>query len=396
MHPVRNKHIIVGITGSIAAYKSFALMSFLMRAGAEVEVIMTPAAKHFITPLSVSAITRRKVHMDMFDTPREWEITHISLAKKADAVLIAPASAHTISCLAMGLAPNLLTSVCLATASPIIVAPAMNTGMYHNSAIQKNLRTIRERGIAVVCPGKGHLACGEEGEGRLADTEVILRTLADNITLSRELNGKTVLVSAGPTRENIDSVRYIANASSGIMGHALAEAARKKGARVVLLSSVLENPSHPEITRIPFNSVKDLKQALEGCLGTAHAYIAAAAVGDFTCEKPAFSKLSRSRNITIALKRTEDILLYCSGRFPSVLCAGFSLSDRMDISLARKKLAAKKCAIMIANQKRSIGSDRTRFAIICRNQKPVLYPEMSKTQAAEIIMDTIARKIRQS
>ncbi|MDQ7028651.1 MAG: bifunctional phosphopantothenoylcysteine decarboxylase/phosphopantothenate--cysteine ligase CoaBC [Ardenticatenia bacterium] len=273
-------HIVLGVTGSIATYKAVGLASALVQAGATVDVIMTEAATRMVQPLSFQAITHRPVHVDMFAPWAETDIGHVTLGRQADLLLVAPATANTLAKLALGLADNLLTTTALAARCPVVVAPAMETAMWHHEATQKHVTTLRHRGVTIIEPEAGHLASGAQGVGRLADEKRILATAARLLT-PQDLANRHVVVTAGGTREPIDPVRFVSNASSGRMGYALAEAAAQRGARVTLISSVTGLSTPFGVERVPVESAREMHAAVLQAVQEADVLLMAAAVADY-------------------------------------------------------------------------------------------------------------------
>src|SRR3954466_11362677 len=306
---LRGKRIVLGVTGSIAAFKAVSVASALTQAGALVDVIMTPAATELIRPLSFQAITQRQVSVDMFQMLSQTQISHVSLGHHADVVCVAPATAHTLAKLALGLADDLVTTTCLATGGPLVIAPAMDADMYDHPAVQANVRTLRERGATIVEPGYGRMASGLVGQGRLAEPPVIVDTLRVVLARKGDLAGWRVVVTAGGTQEAIDPVRYVSNHSSGKMGYAIAEAARDRGAQVVLITapSALPIPLGVEARRIL--SAADMHDAVMDVLTDADLLVMAAAVADYRPATVSSQKIKKKDNeLSLDLARTTDIL----------------------------------------------------------------------------------------
>ncbi|MBN1693427.1 MAG: bifunctional phosphopantothenoylcysteine decarboxylase/phosphopantothenate--cysteine ligase CoaBC [Dehalococcoidales bacterium] len=388
---LKNKTIVLGITGGIAAYKAVDLASKLTQAGARVEVVMTEAATNFVTPLTLRNITHRQVVTDMFESNSEWSEEHIALAEAAAAVIIAPATANTIARLATGIADNMLGTVVLATKSPVIIAPAMNDVMYANTVTQKNIAKLKSRGFTFIEPEHGRLASGKMGKGRLPDTATIIKAIEKALGQKQDLTGKRIVVTAGGTREPIDPVRHIGNRSSGKMGYALAEAARDRGAKVTLVSAnvTLEEPSGIEIIKV--KTAAEMKRSVSGAVKKADALIMAAAVADYQPEAMAKAKIKKGKqDMTLKLVKTPDILGEVKGKF---LRVGFAAESENIISNAKKKLTEKKLDLIVANDitKSDSGfdADTNRVVIIDKKGKAEKLPLLSKREAAERILDMV-------
>jgi phosphopantothenoylcysteine decarboxylase/phosphopantothenate--cysteine ligase len=385
-----NKTIILGVTGSIAAYKAVELASKLTQAGAKVEVIMTDSATKFITPLTFHSITGRPALTDAFEAASEHGIWHVALGAEADLVVIAPASAATIARLAAGLCDDILTLVVLATKAPVILAPAMNVNMFGNTATQENLAKLKARGFTIVDPEYGRLASGAKGRGRLAELEKIMAAIEGALGGSADLSGKRLVVTAGGTRERIDPARYIGNPSSGKMGYALAEAARDRGAKVTLITaSSLPEPEGIKV--VPVETAAQMKRAVTKAVVKADALLMAAAVADYRPKTKARSKIKkRSPNLTLKLVRTPDILGEVKGNFIKV---GFAAESDDLITNARKKLAKKKLDLIVANditaKDSGFGVDTNKVTLIDKDDKAESLPLMSKREVADRILDRV-------
>ena len=386
------KNIVLGVTGSIAAYKAVELASKLTQAGIKVDVILTESATKFVTPLSFQSITHRPVFTDMFAPVAEFEIEHVALAERAEAVVIAPATANTIAKLALGLADNLLTCVALATKAPLIVAPAMDRGMYQNQTTQENLERLRARGYTIVGPEHGRLASGLEGPGRLAEVEEIMAAIYQVLGRKGDLAGKHLVISAGGTQEPIDSVRYISNYSSGKMGYALAEAARDRGAVVTLISAPtsLRPPSGVEL--VPVQTASQMRKAVLEKTEKADALIMAAAVADYQPRSMVKGKIKREReSLTLELVKTPDILGEVPGNLVKV---GFAAESEEMVENAKKKLKEKGLDLIVANDITSadsgFGVDTNRVAIIDREGNVEQLPLMLKSEVAQRVLDKVA------
>jgi phosphopantothenoylcysteine decarboxylase/phosphopantothenate--cysteine ligase len=389
---LKDKTIVLGITGGIAAYKAVDLASKLTQAGARVEVVMTEAATKFVTPLTLRNITHREVVTDMFEPTSEWSEEHIALAEAASVVVIAPATANTIARLAAGIADNMLGTVVLATKAPVVIAPAMNDVMYANAVTQKNITNLKARGFTFIEPEYGRLASGKKGKGRLPDTPTIIKAIEQALGQKQDLTGKRIVVTAGGTREPIDPVRHIGNRSSGKMGYAVAEAARDRGAKVTLVSAnvTLEEPSGVEIIKV--KTAEEMKKAVNGTVKKADALIMAAAPADYQPEIIAKAKIKKeaAQTLTLKLVKTPDILREVQGDF---LRVGFAAESENLVANAKKKLVEKRLDIIVANDITKADSgfdaDTNRVVIIDKKSKAEKLPLMSKREAAERILDRV-------
>ena len=387
-----NKRVLLGVTGGIAAYKSAGLLRRLQTAGAEVRVVMTPAATEFITPLTFQALSGHPVHLDLLDTEAEAAMGHIELARWADVILIAPASADFIARLVHGEAGDLLSALCLASASPIAVAPAMNQAMWSNAATQDNIRNLRERHIHVFGPAAGYQACGDIGEGRMEEPEqltALVSALFNNSTLA----GQKVVITAGPTREAIDPVRYLSNHSSGKMGYALAEAAAEAGAETVLISGPVTLPPPSRVRTVTVTSAQEmLDAALQEADGAA-VFIASAAVADYRPVTVEDQKIKKSADsISLKLEKTTDIVATIATLEKRPFTVGFAAETENLVSHARGKLERKQLDLVIANDVSDttigFGSDNNRVVLIAPDGEQAL-PEMHKTQLARKLIECI-------
>lgn len=345
-----HKQVVLGVTGGIAAYKSAELIRRLQDAGAVVQVVMTPAAQEFITPLTLQALSGHAVHTTLLDPEAEAGMGHIQLARWADVILVAPASADFIARLAQGLGNDLLTTLCLATSAPIAIAPAMNQGMWHNCATQDNLELLASRGIKQFGPDAGLQACGDVGVGRMLDVPELVQATAD-LFETGILAGKRVVITAGPTREAIDPVRYISNHSSGKMGYALAEAAAEAGAETILISGPTQLATPPRVTRIDVTTANDMLIAAEKYAQGADVFIGAAAVADYRPEMMASQKIKKTSDDTlvITLVKNPDIIATIAQLPKRPLMIGFAAESERLIEHARAKLIRKNLDLVIAN-----------------------------------------------
>ncbi len=391
---LKDKTVVLGVTGSIAAYKAAELASQLTQAGARVEVIMTEAATEFITPLTFRTITGRPVVTKMFELASEYSVEHVALAEAADVVVIAPATADIIARIAAGIADDMLCCTVLATKAPVIVAPAMHAGMYENQATQDNLAKLKARGFTMVGPDYGRLASGGVGLGRLVDANEILGTIRQVLDSSPDLAGKRIVVTAGGTQEPVDPVRCLTNRSSGKMGYALAEAARDRGAQVVLVSapSALLKPSGIDVINV--GTAQEMYEAVKKAAAKADVLIMAAAVADYRPSKVSKSKIKRERasGLVLELEKTTDILGEVKGKF---LRVGFAAESENLVANAKGKLEKKKLDLIVANditaKNSGIGADTNQVVIIDRKGKVEKLPLLPKREVADRILDKIAQ-----
>ncbi len=395
MQRLFQKHIIVGIGGGIAAYKSAELVRRLRDLGADVHVVMTRGAREFITPLTLQALSGNPVHVDLLDTKAEAGMGHIELARWADLVLIAPCTADLMSRLVQGSANDLLTTLILATDAPIALAPAMNQAMWADQATQANADILSQRGFHLLGPGSGVQACGDIGLGRMQEPEVLAQSAAD-LFAHKALTGKHVLITAGPTREDIDPVRYITNHSSGKMGFSLAEAAAEAGARVTLVSGPVHLPTPDRVERINVNSARDMLAACEAAM-PCDIMIAAAAVADYRPEASAEHKLKKDPNsadgMTLKMIRNPDILATIANRADRPFSVGFAAETQNLLDYAACKLRDKNLDLIVANDvaNTDIGfnSDENAITVIDRQQQQTSFAQTSKSKIARQLMSFI-------
>lgn len=395
MKQLSNRQILLGITGGIAAYKSAELVRRLKDQGADVRVVMTAAAMEFITPLTLQALSGNPVHTALLDPEAEAGMGHIELARWADLILVAPASADFMARLASGRGDDLLTTLCLATPAPIALAPAMNQGMWRDPATQANADTLRQRGVALFGPAAGEQACGDIGPGRMLEAEQ-LAELAAGLFNSRALDGISLSITAGPTREAIDPVRYISNHSSGKMGYALAEAAADAGARVTLISGPTQLPCPPRVTRVDVISADDMYQASMANMGSCDIFIACAAVADYRPAHIEEQKIKKQNtSMHIELVRNPDIVSAVASHAQRPFTVGFAAETQDVIHYAKGKLEKKNLDMIIANDvsdtRIGFNSDENSVTIIDPNGQQKL-EQMGKRQLAKQLIDLIAER----
>ncbi len=389
---LKGKTVLLGVTGGIAAYKAAALASALVKLHASVEVVMTEHATSFIAPLTFEQLTGNRVSVNTFDRNFVHQVEHISLAQRTDLVIVAPATANICAKLAHGLADDMLTTTILACRCPKLIAPAMNTNMYENPVTQDNLATLRRYGWEVIEPISGRLACGAVGKGKLPEPEELLQHILRHLALPHDLAGKKVLVTAGPTQESIDPVRYITNHSSGKMGCALAKIAMLRGAEVTLVCGPVSVPMPPFVRVIPVVSARDMFEAVAAQAPQADIILKAAAVADYTPETTADHKIKKAdTSLSIPLKRTQDILAYLGRhRRPGQILCGFSMETENLLENSRAKLLKKGLDMICANSLTVAGAgfgvDTNVLTLITREQTVEL-PLQSKESVANAILD---------
>ncbi len=391
--------IALGVSGGIAAYKAAELVRLLQDRGVRVQVVMTRAAQEFVRPLTFAALSGEKVITDLFGAGAEQPniesaVEHIAVAQAIDALVVAPATADVIAKFAHGEANDFLTTLFLATTAPVVVAPAMNVNMWENAATQANLETLRLRGVRVVEPDSGYLACGMVGPGRLAANETIVNAVLEALGATQDLAGETVLVTAGPTREPIDPVRYIGNRSSGKMGYAVAEAALRRGAKVILVSgpTALKPPATAEFVAV--ETAQEMRNAVMARLERATIVIKAAAVADFTVRRAAEQKIKRKGPTTLDLEPTPDILAEVGARKGARIVVGFAAETENPLENARKKLESKSLDAIVLNDvsQPGIGFDSERNAVtILTHAGAENVPEMSKWEVAHRVLDAVVK-----
>ena len=388
---LKGKTVLLGVTGGIAAYKAAALASALVKQHAAVEVVMTQNATQFITPLTFEQLTGRRTMVDTFDRNFSHQVEHISLAERTDLVIIAPATANVCAKLAHGLADDMLTTTVLACRCPKLIAPAMNTNMYENPVTQDNLQILRRYGWDVIEPASGRLACGAVGKGKMPEPEDLLQHILRYLALPHDLTGKKVLVTAGPTQEELDPVRYLTNHSTGKMGYAIAKMAMLRGAEVTLVSGPTAITPPPFVNVIPVTSAQSMFEAVSGNATDSDIIIKAAAVADYTPAEYSDNKMKKKDGaMAIPLKRTVDILKYLGeNRRPGQVICGFSMETENMIDNSREKLIRKNVDMICANNLKVAGAgfgvDTNIITVITKDQMIEL-PLQSKEAAANAIL----------
>ena len=393
--------ITMGVTGGVAAYKAAELVRLLQQDGFTVEVVMTRGAREFITPLTFAALSGQKVITDLFGNSEneanlESAIEHIAVAQRTDLLLVAPATADIIAKFARGIADDFLSTLYLATTAPVVVAPAMNVNMWNHAATRENIAKLRERGVNVVEPDEGYLACGMVGAGRLAGHAEILAAVRATLHTNRDLAGETVLVTAGPTCEDLDPVRYLTNRSSGKMGYAVAEAAARRGAKVILVSGPTSLETPTGVRRVDVRSAEQMHEAVTKEFAGCSIGIFAAAVADYRpAEKHAEKMKKTDGSLTVQLEPTVDILQEIAGQKGDKFIVGFA-AETTDVGQnARKKMAAKNLDLIVANDVTAEGAgfdhDTNVVSLFYRDGRDVAVPKMSKAEVAQRVLDEIVR-----
>ena len=389
---LRDKHVLLGVTGSVAAYKSVDIVKSLIEKGASVNVMMTEASSRFVTPLTLKIASGGKVLCGLFDDP----LSHISIARDADLLLVAPATANIIGKFATGVADDLLSTAYLAYRGKVVIAPAMNWRMYEHPTVRRNLSYLDALGVVEVSPVTGALACGEEGRGRMAEPDDIVEAACAALS-PRDMDGERVVVSAGPTREHMDDVRFITNASTGRMGYALARIARRRGAEVTLISGPTELPTPPGVELVRVSSATGMRAAVIKSIKQATVLVMAAAVSDFLPEKKLAGKPPKSTVSTVKLVAAPDILAEVGKKRKRPLLVGFSAEIGDNTARARAKLSRKGADIIVFNDITVEGSGfgtETNQVVIIDSDGSVRYPVLHKEEVAEIIMDRVALALK--
>jgi len=397
---LRGKHILLGVTGSIAAYKAAHLIRLLVRQGAEVKVVMTPLAKEFITPLTMATLSRNPILVDFFDPENGQWNSHIDLGLWADLYLIAPATANTIAKMAHGVADNLLLTTYLSARCPVMVAPAMDLDMFQHTATQQNIEILRSFGNIIIEPREGELASGLEGKGRMEEPENIVEKVIQYFSTNTTLQGYKILVTAGPTYEPIDPVRYIGNHSSGKMGYAIAQELATRGAEVVLISGPVNlKPDHPHIQLVRVTTANEMYQSALTHFPHCHAAILAAAVADYRPKQVASHKIKRSENpLVVELEPNPDIAAELGRRKTNQILAGFALETDNHIDNAQKKLQTKNFDFIVLNPandpQAGFMADTNRITIIDKEQNIETFDLKSKTEVARDIVDKLEQLLK--
>ena len=394
MRPLKGKHIVVGVTAGIAAYKAVELVSRLYKAGAEVKVVMTRNATKFVSPLVFGEISKHKVAVEMFENVQDWNVEHIAYATWADAYVIAPATANMIAKMSNGIADDMLSTQLLATTAPVFVCPAMNSNMYTHPTVQENLTILRGRGVHVLEPDSGLLACGVEGKGRLPDPQKIMDWVDFHLGKTGLLQGKTVIVSAGGTQEAIDPVRYITNRSSGKMGYAVALKAAQAGAKTILVSAPTDLAVPIGVERIIVCSATEMKEAIDSHYDSADAVIMAAAVADYRVAEVADNKIKKQETMTLELVKNPDILASLGERKQQQKLIGFAAETQDVITYGKEKVRKKNLDMLVANDVSKLNAgfdvDTNEVTFIYPGDQIVSLPNMSKLDVAERIIQALA------
>lgn len=393
------KNVVLGVTGSIAAYKIANLASALVKLHADVTVIMTQNATNFINPITFETLTGNKCLVDTFDRNFQYSVEHVSLAKRTDIFLVAPASANVIGKMAHGIADDMLTTTILACRCPKLVSPAMNTNMYENPIVQDNLKILERYGFEVIDPACGYLACGDTGAGKMPEPEVLLSYILRTIACEKDLAGKKVMVTAGPTQERIDPVRCVTNHSTGKMGYAIAENCMRRGASVTLVTGPTALAPPPFVEVVPVVSAADMATAVKGRAAEQDIIIKAAAVADYRPTRPADEKVKKKDgNTALEMERTEDILSYLgANKWPGQFLCGFSMETENMLENSRAKLVKKRADMIVANNLKTagagFGTDTNVVTIITEDSCREL-SLMSKADVARAVVDEIVARMK--
>jgi phosphopantothenoylcysteine decarboxylase/phosphopantothenate--cysteine ligase len=394
--------ITLGVTGGVAVYKAAELVRLLQQDGFNVQVVMTRGAREFVTPLTFASLSGQKVITDLFgdssggEANLESAIEHIAVAQRTDLLLVAPATADIIAKFARGIADDFLTTLYLAATAPVVVAPAMNVNMWNHAATQENIAALRARGVVVVDPAEGYLACGMIGAGRLAGQKEIVAAVREALKAQRDLDGETVLITAGPTCEDLDPVRYITNRSSGKMGYAVAEAAALRGAKVILVSGPTNLETPAGVERVDVRSANEMYTAVMERIAGASIAILAAAVADYRPVEQHTEKIKkRNAPLTISLEQTQDILMEAAKNKGQKIVVGFAAETEHVAENARKKLLSKNADLMVANDVSAEGAgfdhDTNIVTLFSRDGRDLALPKMSKSEVAQRILDEVVR-----
>lgn len=385
--------VVLGVTGGIAVYKACELLRLLQKRGIDVFVVMTQNACRFVAPLTFETLSGHPVAVDTFDRPQTWEVEHIALAKRADLFLLAPATANIMGKMACGIADDMLSTTVMATRAPVLVAPAMNTGMWENATVQQNVKTLRARGVEIVAPVSGHLACGDNGAGKLEDVAVIAERACELLFAKKDMEGLRVMVTAGPSRESLDPVRYISNRSSGKMGYAIAQAAQKRGAEVTLLSGPVAIEAPQGVKLVPFTTTQELLDRASELAQEQDLLIQAAAPADYRAKEIAPQKIKKQGGepMTFTLVENPDVAATLGkAKRSGQVFVGFAAETNDVLAHARDKLARKNLDMIVANDVTRPGAgfdvDTNIVTLITKDGQEAL-PMMSKAEVAQRILD---------
>ena len=388
--------VVLGVTGGIAVYKACELLRLLQKRGIDVFVVMTQNACRFIAPLTFETLSGHPVAVDTFDRPQTWEVEHIALAKRADLFLIAPATANIMGKMACGIADDMLSTTVMATRAPVLVAPAMNTGMWENAAVQQNVKTLRARGVEIVAPVSGHLACGDNGAGKLEDVAVIAERACELLFAKKDMEGLRVMVTAGPSREALDPVRYISNRSSGKMGYAIAQAAQKRGAEVTLLSGPVAIEAPQGVKLVPFTTTQELLDRASELAQEQDLLIQAAAPADYRAKEIAPQKIKKQGGepMTFTLVENPDVAATLGkAKRSGQVFVGFAAETNDVLAHARDKLARKNLDMIVANDVTRAGAGfdvDTNIVTLIDGEGMKELPMMTKREVADGILDRVA------
>lgn len=392
---IKGKHIVVGVTGGIAAYKAAALVSGLKKAGAEVRVCMTENACQFVAPLTFETLSAAPVVTDTFTRERPYEVEHVSLGKWADMIVVAPATANIIAKAAQGIADDFLSTLLLAARAEVMFAPAMNTAMLHHPATEANMQTLGARGIYFIAPGTGMLACGDMGDGRMAEPEEIIAAIKHYFTAKNDFAGKRILVTAGPTRERIDDVRFLSNRSSGKMGYEMARAAARRGAEVTLISGPVDLVAPAGVTVVPVESAQEMYEACMARFDEMDIVIKAAAVADYTPEKKLDGKMKKAEDFSLSLIRTADILRDMGEKKTHQILVGFAAETADLEKYAQEKVVKKNLDMIAANdvsrQDIGFGADENQMILYLKDGTKIELEKTTKAGIANRILDEIEK-----
>lgn len=394
---MNKKCVVIGVTGGVAVYKALDVISRLKKKDIDVRVIMTKSATEFVTPLSFQALSQNMVVTDMFDEPKAWEIQHISLAKRADLMLVVPATANIIGKVANGIADDMLSTTIMATKAPVVFAPAMNTNMYENRIVQDNIRKLKDYGYNFIEPATGRLACGDEGRGKLEDPEIIVENVLSMLYDNKDLVGKKILVTAGPTVAAIDPVRFITNKSSGKMGYAIAEEARDRGAEVTLISGPTNIKPPIGVNLINVNTNEEMYKAVIDRFNEQHIIIKSAAVADYKPKTYSDKKIKKKEDtLSIEFEKDNDILQTLGQMKTSQILVGFAAESNDVIENAESKLKRKNLDYIVANNICSndtgFGTEHNKVSIISKDGKEIHLDKMTKREVAKNIFDIIKER----